>query len=698
MKPSLLTMAITSVIANSLLTTAHAETDTKATSLTPIAVTDTQPDAKNTTNTNDLLTTGNTETGALLRQLNGVSAARKGGHGLDPQIRGQQYSQLNVLLDGAKIEAGCPNRMDPPSSYSEVGSYDEIEVIHGVQSVLYGAGGTGGTLLFKREKPIYNPNKIVSGEVSLLKSNVMNYEADASVKAVGKTGYIVVQGTRKEANNYTDGNGDVVKSSYDTTQGHIDLGWTPNEHHHVKLSAEKSRTEDALYPGAAMDAPETEGKMLRLQYEGRTLSKNVRDVDIDLYHSTVDHRMNNFELRDPANPNMLMETPTSTDTKGAKVQLTSVWKTTEIAYGVQYERVNKDATLYNRFPNPDVSLNFMWPDVTNTTKSVFAETKTPLTSHSRLIAGVRYDDLHAEADKINDAPTGSAMNTPSNVYNRTYRDYNGEDSANEGNLNGLLGLEQELGHGYHWYLGGSHTKRTADATERFMSKWSMASGVQTAWVGNPNIKPEEHNQIDLGLGRKTQRLSWNASLWYDRVNNYILRDLAVNQYDNGVLTSANGKTEVYVNVDAELYGADIQGDYALTKRWSMGGQFSLTKGRNLTNNRNIAMISAPTGNVHALYERAKWNAGGRFNFALEQTDIDKDYTPEANHGKTPAWSTLDIFGGYHFNRTWSLTAGIDNVFDHAYYNHLSYDITEASNVYKYNEPGRNYWARISARF
>ncbi|MGC9387124.1 MAG: TonB-dependent receptor plug domain-containing protein, partial [Hydrogenovibrio sp.] len=124
MRPTPLYFAILSAISTAAISpnTFGAET-AKLKKITVEVQDDIQPQA-DTVATESLLNTGNSETGAVLREINGVTASRKGGHGLDPQIRGQQYSQLNVLLDGAKIAGGCPNRMDPPSSYAEVSSYD----------------------------------------------------------------------------------------------------------------------------------------------------------------------------------------------------------------------------------------------------------------------------------------------------------------------------------------------------------------------------------------------------------------------------------------------------------------------------------------------------------------------------------------------------------------------------------------------
>ena len=78
-----------------------------------------------------------------LLEVPGVSASRMSQHGLDILVRGQSATQLNVLLDGGYVHGGCPNRMDPPTSFAFLPSYDRVVVQKGVQSVLYGLGGVG---------------------------------------------------------------------------------------------------------------------------------------------------------------------------------------------------------------------------------------------------------------------------------------------------------------------------------------------------------------------------------------------------------------------------------------------------------------------------------------------------------------------------------------------------------------------------
>lgn len=643
-----------------------------------------------TFSTENLNKTGNTETGATLRQLPGVEASRMGGHGLELIIRGQQQSQLNILLDGAKIEAGCPNRMDPPTSYAEMSSYDEITVVQGVQSVQHGSGGSGGTVLFKRKQPTYNPEKTVSGGIEAGKSNLLNYDMSANIKAVTKQGYLIVEGSKKEGNNYQDGNGNTVGASYDTTQGRIDLGWTPSDNHHLKASYEQSNTSDAVYPGARMDSPKSDGTFIRLQYEGKQLSETVEDIKINVFKTTVDHQMDNFSLRTPPimmGSTMKRQNDTETEVLGTKLKLTSHIGTTKVDYGIQTQNVKKNSELKNGANGQSIFL--MWPDAQTTQNSVFAETNTPF-GKQNLIVGLRYDDVKAEAKKANVATDSNKKASP--LYSATYSDYDNDNKTTEGNLNGLVRMEGKMEAGLNWYAGVSHTKRTADETERYMAK----GGSNAVWAGNPNLKPEKHNQLDLGLGQTTRNFNWQLSAWYDKVNDYILRDIAKNQKDNGIKSTVNDNSHIYTNVDSELYGSDLTVAWMPVHSIELSSAISYTRGKNTSDNRNLDGISPVNGNLKAEYKASNWKLGTRFNFAMEQGDIDDEYTPTASYGKAPAWSTLDIFGDYEIGKTWTLQAGVDNLLDHAYYNGLNRGAL--GETYKVMESGRNIWLKVAANF
>ena len=98
----------------------------------------------------DINTKNAIDGGDLLRSINGINTIRRGGHGLDPVIRGQSDQRLNSSIDGAIVYGACSSKMDPASTYVNIENYDSITVIKGSQSVIYGAGGPGGVVRYER--------------------------------------------------------------------------------------------------------------------------------------------------------------------------------------------------------------------------------------------------------------------------------------------------------------------------------------------------------------------------------------------------------------------------------------------------------------------------------------------------------------------------------------------------------------------
>ncbi|WP_321276580.1 TonB-dependent receptor domain-containing protein [Thiomicrorhabdus indica] len=621
-----------------------------------------------TTETSELVANGNSETGTALRNISGVEGSRLGGHGVDLFIRGQGQSQLNILLDGAKIEGGCPNRMDPPTAYAEINSYDEIIVTKGVATVTKGSGGTGGTVEFVRETPTYDPNKMVSGSVSAATStNGINHDLTAKVQAVGEKGYVVVQGNTKSADNYEDGNGNEVRSSYESRQGHIDLGWTPNKHHEVKLSYENTVVDDALFQGAGMDAPESDGTTLRLQYKGNDLrgaTGFIDDVEIDVYQSEVDHIMDNYTLRPSGDMKMVNQTNVTTD--GAKLKLTSMIGHTQLDYGVQTEKLEKISTLKNAM---GASAWFMWPETQSTTNSVFAESTSFFKDNQKVILGLRYDMFDAQADGVNKAT--DMGNIASNVYQSVYGVTDTDNDSND--LNVLARYEKQLNANTEMFAGVSRTFRYPNATELYIVKG-------TDWVGNPNLNPEEHNQIDLGLSQSFNSLNWSANAFYDKVDNYIL------SYKQGGLR--------YGNIDAKIYGLELAASAQVSPSVIVGFDSTITKGSNEDTNTDLANMSPFSGKVFAQYQTTDLTAGARMNFAQKQDDVN------TNIGEKPTagWSTVDLYGSYQINKTIAILAGVDNVFDKAYQNSFNRIDSQNGNLYNLYEPGRIIWARVNANF
>ncbi len=674
-----LNLAVLSIITST--TTVYAQLE--VTQLPMVTVTDTAPDTlKVTQPISTLLQTGNTETSSVLRQINGVEASRMGGHGVDLFIHGQTASQLNIFLDGAKIEGGCPNRMDPPTAYTELSSYDRVTVIKGVNSVTYGTGGSGGTVLFERTPPSFEAGQPYQGQINAgTSSNGLSQDLNATVSAGGEQGYIVLQGSKKSADNYTDGNGDEIRSSYESRQGHIDLGWAPNDNHEFKISYEKTYIDDALFQGATMDAPSSEGQTSRFNYQGDNISQAIQSIEVDLYASEVDHLMDNYTFRPTTPIANQLEAPSNVKTTGAKLKLTSQVHHTTLDYGVQIEQLEKIAWVQR--PTGTRIFN-LWPSTEHTTQSLFLESTTQLSSKQTLIAGLRYETVNAKAKEA--LAITDAGNSANALYRATYTNYSGNTENNNTHVNMLLRYEQALQNGLHSFIGLSRTHRNPDATELYMARGGMAQ-----WIGNPDLKPETHNQLDIGLSQNTGTTQWTLSAYYDAIENYILRDFAQNQTADVNIT---GTHNVYLNKEAVIYGAEASGQYSPSPQWLIGASANFTKGHNTTDNRNLSNMAPLSGHIFTQYQIKDWDVGARLNLASEQTDVNNEY----GELKTPAWSTVDLYGHYQFNQQAILSLGVDNLFNHAYQNYLNRTDAFSGNTYKVYEPGQTVWARLNIQF
>ncbi len=625
--------------------------------------------------------------GEFLTQINGVSMSRFGGRGLEPIIRGQAQTRLNILLDGAYIHGGCPNRMDPPASWAALETYENVTVLKGVQSLIYGAGGSGGTVLFERDTRDLAEEKGVHGRVSIMGTdNAIEHDVLADVVAANNKGYIRGIGEIKKAQNYEDGAGREVRSSYDHKQMGFIVGYTPTENRLFEFSYEHNSFSDALYPGATMDSPEEDGDIFRLRYLDKPATDKIDNIKVEIYVSDVDHLMDNYSLR----PNMmgkLMATPTTSKTTGGRVVLDSTIGKTQWKYGIDMQRNVRNAISNNMTSGTAVPAGILWPDNDIQQLGIFAEGTTKVASKSNLKYGLRVDQVDATADKADVSINGHSANQSYMTYYGT----TAEDQT-ETNVGGLLRYERELGTGLSFFTGLSRSVRTADATERGMNKWTPAAKATKRWIGNPNIKPEKHHQFDVGLGKNTQKLNLSAVLFYDKVTDYILRDSARGQ--TGIL-KADG-ADIYRNVDADLYGLELESKIVLSKKLDLTGSLAFVRATNTTDNRPIPQTPPINGKLQLNYTAGKWGLGTKINFAARQDRIDTLSKQEV--GETPGHATLDIYGNYKINKTFSLRVGVDNILNKTYAEHASRSNLLDIQAIKVNEPGRTAWLKLTAEF
>ena len=629
-----------------------------------------------------------TDAGQLLRKETGVSVSRKGGKGFDPIIRGQQQSQLNIITGDAYVLGACPGRMDPPTTYASLPGYDRVQVIRGYETVVNGSGGSGGTVLFERETPSFRKNGEMRSFTGRLNaaytSNIDTRQISADVSTGSEQIYLRAYGEHQDADNYKDGEGKTVSSAFRSNSGGLLLSGELMPFTRIEANIESTRDDDVYYAGNGMDAPwaKADTWQLKLKHEQPLLGFDV--LELSGWHADVRHLMDNYSvrLRRPQS-NTGMRAPSESQTWGGRLLGKIYFDDAELKLGVDYQANDRDAKRYavNRTQGSELYKSHIWPGVEYRQMGVFTELDYSPDEKDTLRFGIRLDDVHAEATKANSLVLGE--NSPNSLYEKYY----GVQAAkvHEQNISGLVAWQHLLQEHQSLEFRASRSVRTADTTERFIASRGSCCHGSDDWVGNPDIKPEKHRQLDAGYKFDQGAAQWSAVIYVDEVEDYILR----NQTDSGAY--------IYKNTKARLYGVEADLKYAFGRIKPSAG-VAWTRGENRDDGTDLPQIPPLQFTFQLDYDATRWLVGARWELASRQDKIDINSGEDA--GETAGYGVVHLQGWYQISREFKLEGGVHNLFDKTYAQHVnraSHDPFSPDAI-RVNEPGREMWVGMSYIF
>jgi iron complex outermembrane receptor protein len=624
------------------------------------------------------------DSGELLRAVNGVTATRRAGHGFEPIIRGQQQGQLNILSDGGHIVSACPSRMDPATSYIGMESFDSVTVIKGNRSVIYGSGGSGGTVIFERERPVFEDGKPYKGKVTLgytENSEATSGSFDLSVGA--DRGFIRAYAETTDSGNYDDGDGNTISSAYQSLVQGVMLGADITSTDYLQLGYEQSRQDEVLYAGNGMDSPFADADHLRGKWLHSGSIGFVDELEITAYRSDVNHLMDNYTVR-VRNPMMRMAAPSSTDSWGGRLLATSFTDSTEFRYGGNYRASNQEATRYmdNDFSYGNgyaMTTSILWPDVQFRNAGLFAEADYSLSNKDTLRAGIRVDHWTADANSSSSTYGMMPPKTPNELYQASYG-YQAKDRS-EDHMSFVLGWDRALAYGLALNTNFSGTSRAPDANELYIAS---DSSMMTNWVGNPALDFEQHYQLDVSLSQTSDSYAWSATAFYDRVNDYIER------YVEG---SGMASVYKYKNVDAVLGGLELEAQYQPHNHVTLRGTASYTRGMNTDDSTDLARMAPLEVHTFVDYETERWGTGLEWVLAEGQAHINQ--TSGLDASESEGFGVLHWKAHVNIEKGLTLKAGVENVLDRAYAYHVNAANADpfSPTAVVVNEPGRQFWVK-----
>ncbi len=630
---------------------------------------------------------GASDIGELLRSSNNISGIRKGGTNIDPVVRGFKYSQLNLVLDGGqKIEGGCPNRMDPTLSHIDIASIEKIEVFKGPYALQYGPS-FGGTINLTSKKPIYY--KQFENHLSASKGYESNWDGNKeNLSIYGGNHFLSYQiyGGQMHYGNYKDGNQQEVLSSFKKSHYGITLGIKPQKKQEIILKYDVSKGRDVRFPTLPMDERKDDTWLGSIDYHYKSQHKYNQSWHLKLYHSDVNHEMDNKNRA--VSDTVVTVSKITAGTSGLRL-VSSIIPTNkmEIQMGIDAVYISKDGSRTKSMilqPFLPVIKEKLWNQAHILNSGIFVQSTYNYKAWEYQ-SSIRLDNNRGTSDEI-------IIGHPS--QGEIYHFSSDSINSNFTNFSFNLGISYHITEDLTGSISLGRGSRSPDMIERYIILLPVGYD-KYDYLGNPKLLPETNYQLDLTISKKEG--NWGliqVNGFYSIIDDYITGKrlppaiqkpltkgvLGVKKFENTKRARMRGFEFLYAspadyNLGIEWFASYTYGTIDEGLFFVMNEQGEVIEEEKLFNDA-LAEIAPFETSIHAHYNFIDKRFIPKFSLRLVSP---QNHISQIQSEKTsPGFILANFSFSYLFNSYLSFNGGVNNIFDTPYFEHLNRNIIGAN--------------------
>ncbi len=617
------------------------------------------------------------DAGSYLTQTTGIAVIQKSGnYGFDPVMRGFKFEQLNLVIDGTQSAlAACPNRMDPPASQISLNQMDQVEILKGPYFLRYGPS-LGGTINFITPDPRFSEKFDPVGRLST------SYESNGNIlRTEGAVGFreqnfiLGINGSWSQGDDYEDGDGVVIPSEFSRTSLGANLAYRLPGKQYVAVNLTRNFARDVIFASLPMDLRKDDTWLVNAKHQISIDGRKLKQWSTTAYLSHVSHLMDNLGKNlDPRTVNAI--TDATTQTFGGRTEGILEYPLTRIYFGADF-RVEEAQGIRTRemLAGPMAGRTMednVWQNGHIGKTAVFAEYQLNRQPVEMVFSG---------RIEVNDAKLRDSAAEFTDVY----------DDTQTVQLNpGLsFGAKYRLSSPFSVGLWLGRSQRSGSLTERFINYFPVGLDPYEL-LGNPQIKPEVNNQADINLVFEKSQTTVQMDIFSAYLQDYISSEIRDDLDPR--LPSSPGVRQ-FINIDhALLTGFEMNWNQYLPYHLDLLVAMAYTYGKDLDHDEplpEIAPLDMRIG-LSGHFIRNALRPEVVFRYVIKQERVAESYGETV----TPGFSTLDLKLTYDISSILHIAGGIRNLFDVAYYEHLSRSVREASERPIY-APGRNLFLTIS---
>lgn len=625
-----------------------------------------------------------------------IRARRRNPVAFDPRIRGYYNGQIFTTLNGA-YQMPVRGDLDTILSKLDPSLIADVQVISGPYGLRYGSG-----FAFLNIDMIPTPRYECGPEHHMrLGTNIrtnggQTYNTATLYGGGARSGYYVNVGYRK-GSDYEAGNGLKIPSSYDAVNLFGVFGFDHTENTRSEVRYSHLNQDDTEYGGQFFDVSHLKsnavshslinkddlaGTAFRMdswfndtEFRGNTdLSGKRRssfpviqrvDAAIDIDGSFPPPAIFDGDVNGE-----LISTGTRAGVTRRLDPQTSYGYGADIRYLRQ--RIGEDYVLDNRQTATGSNvIQTQLPRSELVEPGFYGESSVQLRDYWRLASGVRVGVAHTEASR-NDILSAPQSN---------FTDINGDINRDLSNTHMVTSFffsnEFELDPNWGLRFGLGYAERAPNLSDRYADGLFLAT-IQSGFsrvIGNPELNKERNWQIDARLSADYEyvRARWTA--YHAWIVDYVTYEA------NPIMDPLGARLLQTINTDrATLAGFEMYGEADLLPGIQSFASLAFQDGRDREINQplpGIYPLESRLGiRLFDMTPQNRWGLEWGFRLVARQDRLGTLRPAAGGTNVIPLESTTPGFGTSYVrsymrptNRT-SITAGIENLFDKAYFEHL----------------------------
>jgi len=609
------------------------------------------------------------------------------------QYRGLFGDRIATTLDGHPIIGAGPNAMDTPLSYSTPLIVDSMTVYRGIAPVSAGMNTLGGAIDVKmRKAEVMNSAEAqASGDLQAGYRSNNSASTLSGVTNIAKGDVaVLLYGNTQAGDSMESGDGTVISpTDFNKTQAGFDVRHAV-ENNTMGLSYHYTETTDSGTPALPMDIEYIESH--RVNVDGDFKAGQWKG-EWSLGYLDAAHGMTNYLMRAHNSLKKRLNTA-GADTTDFKLVLNREFSFGELSFGLDGYLASHDSVITNPTNAMFEVVNFN--NVQDDRFGFFTQWQNQY-RQTTVQLGVRVKHAIANADKVSanmgmnmamtDMNSGMSgmdsgmsdmdsdmMPSMASLLTDLEDNFNNADrKVSDTNVDVALSTDTQLSESLSLYIGAGVKNRAPSYQERYLwmpmeSTGGLADG--HTYIGDINLESETAYQGDIGLTWQSNDFMISPHVFYQNIDNYI-QGTPIGMEDASAKMTASMMAQdnsplKFSNVDAKLYGADLNWYYNLSDNFQLSGIASYVKGERRDIDDNLYRIAPLNGQLSFSYHNETLITNLTLVAVTAQNDVSATNTEQTTSG----YGLVNLDIDYFITSDFTLRGGVDNLLNREYQNHL----------------------------